>query len=202
MLSDPESEADVESIWTEIKSCLINACDSVCGWKKGNCKQERETWWWNETVESLVKQKRKLWKVWQKGGSKEKYLEANRKAKSGVYVATRKAQEEKFSPLESSESKNFLFKLAKRMKHLNQDIVVDKCVKNDEGCLTYNDSAKLKAWKSHYERLNVEFMWNSDSLPDLNPKIGPPLYITEEMISKAIAKMKTSKAAGPSGISD
>ena len=43
-------------------------------------------------------------------------------------------------------------------------------------------------------------MWNSDSLPDLNPKIGPPLYITEEMISVAIAKMKTGKAAGPSGI--
>ena len=43
-------------------------------------------------------------------------------------------------------------------------------------------------------------MWNSESLPDLEPKIGPPLYITEDMISKAIAKMKTGKAPGPSGI--
>ena len=43
-------------------------------------------------------------------------------------------------------------------------------------------------------------MWNSDSFPVLNPKIGLPLYMTEEMISKAIAKMKTGKAAGPSGI--
>ena len=42
LLSDPDSEADVESIWTEIKSCLINVCGSVCGWTKGNCKQERE----------------------------------------------------------------------------------------------------------------------------------------------------------------
>ena len=31
------------------------------------------------------------------------------------------------------------------MKHENQDIVGDKCVKNDEGCLIYNDSDKLKA---------------------------------------------------------
>ena len=38
------------------------------------------------------------------------------------------------------------------------------------------------------------------TLPDLNPKIGPPVYIIEEMISKAIAKMKTVKIAGPSGI--
>ena len=83
-----------ESIWTEIKSCLINACDSACGWTKGNCKQERETWWWDETIESLVKQKRKLWKEWRKGCSKEKYLEAKKKAKSGVNVAKRKTQEE------------------------------------------------------------------------------------------------------------
>ena len=40
----------------------------------------------------------------------------------------------------------------------------------------------------------------SDSLPDLNLKIGPFLYITKEMISKVIAKMKTGKTAGPSGI--
>ena len=41
-------------------------------------------------------------------------------------------------------------------------------------------------------------MWDSDS-PDLEPKAGPPLYLTE-IISKAIVKMKTGKAAGSSGI--
>ena len=61
-------------------------------------------------------------------------------------------------------------------------------MKNDKGYLTYNESAKLKAWKSHDERLlNVEFVRNIDPLPNLEPKIGPALYITEEMISKAIA---------------
>ena len=110
---------------------------------------------------------------------------AKREAKLGTHVAKRKAQEEKFSKLESSDGKNFIFKLAKRMKCENQDIAGDNCVKNDEGCLTYNDPAKLKAWKSHYERLlNIEFMWNSDSLPDLNRKLGPPLYITEEPLQK------------------
>ena len=33
------------------------------------------------------------------------------------------------------------------MKCENQGIVGDKCVKNDEGYLTYNDSTRLKAWK-------------------------------------------------------
>ena len=39
------------------------------------------------------------------------------------------------------------------MKRENQDNVDDKRVKNDKGCLTYNHSAKLEAWKSHYEGL-------------------------------------------------
>ena len=60
------------------------------------------------------------------GGKKER--------KSRVYVS-KKAQEKRFSELESSDSKNFIFKLAKRIKCENQDIVGD------------NDSAKLTAWK-------------------------------------------------------
>ena len=64
---------------------------------KGNGKQERETWWWDETLKSLVKHQRKLWKEWQKGGSEEKYLEAKRKINSGVYVAKRNAQEKIWS---------------------------------------------------------------------------------------------------------
>ena len=43
-------------------------------------------------------------------------------------------------------------------------------------------------------------MRDSDSLPELEPKIGPLLDITEEIISKALVKMKTGKAAGQSGI--
>ena len=113
----------------------------------------------------------------------------------------KKSPGKKFYQLESSDSRNFIFKLAKRMKHEHHDIVGDKYVKNDKGCVTCNDSAKLKAWKSHFERhLNVELVRNKDSLLDLEPKIGPPPCITNEMISKAIAKVKNAKAVGPFGI--
>ena len=54
-------------------------------WTKENGKQEQETWWWDQTVENLVKHKRKLRIEWQKGGRKEKFIEAKSKAKSDVY---------------------------------------------------------------------------------------------------------------------
>ena len=40
MLSDPDSEEDAESIWTEIKYCLINAGDSVT-----ERRQQRKNIW-------------------------------------------------------------------------------------------------------------------------------------------------------------
>ena len=68
-----------------------------------------------------------------------------------VYL-TKKAASEARSKL------NNVFKIARKMKSENQDIVGEKCVRNDQGNIVYDDDAKLLAWKEHYHRLsNVEF---------------------------------------------
>ena len=63
------------------------------------------------------------------------------------------------------------------MRKNNQDITGEKCVKDDSGRLTINDSDKRNAWRQHYERLlNEEFPWNSVDLSNF-PISGPQLYI-------------------------
>lgn len=42
--------------------------------------------------------------------------------------------------------------------------------------------------------LNTEFWWDSDSLQEVEPISGPPIFITEDMISKATVKVRTAKA--------
>ena len=50
---------------------------------------------------------------------------------------------------------------------------------------------KLIAWKCHYEKLlNVEFPWDSNTLSEEQPLQGPPIRITNEMVSEALSKMK------------
>ena len=57
--------------------------------------------------------------------------------------------------------------------------------------MAFDDSSKAKAWETHYFNiLNVEFPWNKDDLPNEPVVQGPPLYITEDMIYKAISQMK------------
>lgn len=87
------------------------------------------------------------------------------------------------------------------MKDTNKDVVGDKCVRDQNGNLALSDSDKLKVWQKHFETLlNVEFEWDATSLTDTPTTEGPPPYINEEMVKKAIKKMKPGKAAGPSGI--
>ena len=70
---------------------------------------------------------------------------------------------EKFSNIAPNDTG--IFKLAKQMDKTNQDVVGEKCVRNDAGELSLSDEEKMKAWVEHYARLmNVEFEWESDLL--------------------------------------
>ena len=60
---------------------------------------------------------------------------------------------------------------------------------------------KKKAWKQYYERLlHVEFPWCEEDLSEVDPVLGPPPVITQEMVEKSISKMKKAKAPVPSGV--
>ena len=39
------------------------------------------------------------------------------------------------------------------MKTTNQDVVGEKCIRNDHGDLAFDDCAKEKAWKSYCSQL-------------------------------------------------
>ena len=81
------------------------------------------------------------------------------------------------------------------------DVVGEKPVKNDLGEMSLCGDAKQKAWLEHHRRLlNEEFDWDSEHLSVEHPLEGPPIPITTDMVKKAISKMKSGKAAGPSGI--
>ena len=58
---------NADSAWAEIKTCLLNACNTVCGLTRGGKPKSKETWWWNDEVDSIIKEKKRLWKEWQKG---------------------------------------------------------------------------------------------------------------------------------------
>ena len=91
--SDPSTS--VEDLWTLLKSSLLDSAEKVCGrTKKRSFK--KVTWWWNRDVNEAVLRKRRAWKEWQRGGSKEQYVVAKREAKWMIRLAKRLAEERVF----------------------------------------------------------------------------------------------------------
>ena len=180
-------EASTEEIWNKLKTAVLDTTNETCG-KTKKRHHKRETWWWNDEVNSAIAEKRWFWKAWTQGGGKEQYLHAKRNAKRTVYTAKKTAEEKKFSDLKPGMDD--IFKIAKQLRKDNQDVT--NVSKMTQG--------KKVAWKQHYERLlNEEFSWNPEDLT-ADPVVGLPIHIDVEMVVKAITKMKTGKAAGPSGI--
>ena len=160
----------------------------MCGSARPH-RWRRETWWWSEDVDVAVKAKRKAFKAWKAGnGTKAHSKGAVKDADRAVY--------------ENMESKSSeIFRLANQTRRENVDVVGDKPVRNDAGEMSLSEESKQKAWLEHYERLlNVEFEWDPEHLTDEPPLEGPPIPITIDMVKKAIAKMKSVKAASPSGV--
>ena len=150
-------------------------------------------------VDNAIKEKRKCFKAWKAGGSREAYIAAKRVSNRAVFHAKNEAQKVALDDIDFKSPD--IFRLVKQLKHDKQDVVGEKPVKNDAGALSLDDESRKSAWKEHYERLlNVEFDWNPDDLSQEEPVEGPSEPITDELIAKAVAKMSLGKAAGPSGI--
>ena len=132
-------------------------------------------------------------------GSRAAYNTAKRTSNRAVHQA--RSEAEKVALQKIDPRSGDVYRLAKQMRHDNQDVMGEKPVKNDAGQLSLDEEAKKEAWREHYERLlNVEVPWNPEDLSEESPVEGPSEPITLEMITKAISKMASGKAAGPSGI--
>ena len=60
------------------------------------------------------------------------------------------------------------------MNRSKQDVVGERCIKNDAGELSLSDEEKMNAWVEHYTRLlHVEFEWPSDLPTGAAPVEGP-----------------------------
>ena len=116
-------------------------------------------------------------KEWRKGGSREKYQAAKREAKRQVYIARAEAESKKFANvLRREDQRREVFWIARQCVSRNQDVVGEKCVRNDSGALTLTNAERKEAWNCHYGRvMNVENVWEREALPQVDPTEGPAI---------------------------
>ena len=85
------------------------------------------------------------------------------------------------------------------MRKENVDIVGNKPVRNEAGEMSLRRQSRMRGMNI-MKGFNIEFDWDPDHLSNQLPLEGPPIPITIDTVKEAISKMKSGKAAGPSGI--
>ena len=152
------SDEQVDDIWSRLKQGLPSATEKTFGWTK-NGIWRKQTWWWNEKISKDISEKRRLRKLWKAGGNKDKYLDAKWKARHAIYTAKRNAEKEDVCYV--NDNKENIFRVAKQMSTENQGVIGEKCIRGDDGNLSFGDTSKMLAWKQNYDRLlNIEILWS------------------------------------------
>lgn len=193
-----------EVTWEKLKLSLVESAKKICGVTRGQKRQERETWWWAQGVQSVIKSKKEAFKEWQKNrqdaGFRLKYKAACREAKRAVAKAISDAVQHIYDELNTKEGEAKIYKIAKARQRSRQDRQAVNMIKDKDGKILTEEEAIRDRWKSYFEELlNVEN--GREPLKEAAPVEGPESEITRREIELAIRQMKNNKAPGPSGIS-
>ena len=116
----------------------------------GQRNEDKETWWWNESVQECVKKKevKKNWDRLQNEASKKWYKEMREATKREVARAKEHAYEELYDKLETEVGQNELYRLAKQREQAGKDVQLVKVIKDENGVLLSSEDVRQR-WKNY-----------------------------------------------------
>nr|XP_034840840.1 craniofacial development protein 2-like [Maniola hyperantus] len=98
----------VNECWNEMASFMRSVAMDIFGETKNRRRIDKDTWWWSEDVQKVLKEKKDAFKEWKgvsdsdvimKQNKREVYMERKKKAKRAVGIARGKAQEKLYRSL-------------------------------------------------------------------------------------------------------
>ena len=99
---------------------------------------DKETWWWNDEVQEVIKAKKVAKKIWETSGRQEDrdiYRQANKAAKKAVAMNKALAMNELYEELETPEGERKMFRIAKARDKASKDFSHMKQIKNEHGVI-------------------------------------------------------------------
>jgi len=96
---------------------------------------------------------------------------------------------------------NYICQIVKQMFKENKDVVCAGWMKDVDGAIVVVDERIMEVLKRYNEKLmNEEFDWDKDNLEGVKLVSGPRELVSTSKIGTVIAKSKSGKSTGPSGV--
>lgn len=193
--------ASFDGTWEKAEAIMIEASEKTCGRTRGGRGRERESWWWSDEVEAVIKEKKAAYKVWQRSLldiDKLRYRQINNRSKKVVAKARDSAWRAWSEDLYTAVGQNKMFKMAKQMRKDRKDVLGTNFIRGANGNVATDPADVQDRWRGYFEDLlNVE---NPNLLEDTPAILGPIEEVSVQEVSLALRCMKRGKAAGPSEV--
>ena len=203
-------ERGVEQEWHDFRDAVMECATEVCGKRRVGGKGIRKgSEWWNNDVEKVVKEKRRLFERSLQSGRVddwERYKNKRQEVKRVIKEA-KKAADERWGERMSEkfeDRKKMFWKEVKRVRRGDEKREVR--VRDERGQILVENEQVKGRWAEYFEALlnvrderGAELVAVGDGrrMPMMN---GRDREIEKEEVERAISRMKEGKAPGMDGI--
>ncbi|XP_061621461.1 uncharacterized protein LOC133474126 [Phyllopteryx taeniolatus] len=188
--------------WTTAAKVIREAGRRVLGVSSGR-KGEKETWWWNLTVQEIIQGKRLAKKKWDTERTEERrkeYIEMRHRAKVEVAKAKQEAYDDMYGRLDTKEGEKDLYRLARQRDRDGKDVQQVRVIKDRDGNMLTGASSVLGRWKEYFEELMNEENDREGRVEEASVVDQEVAMISKGEVRKALKRMKNGKAVGPDDI--
>ena len=193
----------VQDWWEDRSKVILRVGQEVLGMSTGRRPPgDKETWWWKESVQEMIKAKKeakKKWETSERPEDRESYRQANKEAKRAVATAKAQSLDELYDELETQEGQRKIFRMAKARDKATKDFTQIKQVKDEHGVVLRDQDKIRERWKEYFNTLLNEENPRS-VFEDGVANEGLTPGISREEVKVALAKTKNGKAMGKDGI--
>ncbi|KAL5153310.1 Craniofacial development protein 2 [Glycine soja] len=152
-----QSQGSANDMWNKMSQEIIKVAKETLGESRGFGPRGKESWWWNENVQSKVRVKKECFKEWSRCRNSEtwdKYKIARNETKKAVSEARAQAFDGLYQALGTRDGERSIYRLAKGRERKTRDLDQVKCVKDEEGKVLVHEK-DIKEREELNERLET-----------------------------------------------
>ncbi|RZB81212.1 LINE-1 retrotransposable element ORF2 protein isoform B [Glycine soja] len=201
-----QSQGSANDMWNKTSQEIIKVAKETLGECRGFGPRGKESWWWNESVQSKVRVKKECFKEWFRCRNSEtwdKYKIARNETKKAVSEARAQAFDGLYQALGTRDGERSIYRLAKGRERKTRDLDHVKCVKDEEGKVLVHEKDIKERWKVYFHNLfNDGYGYDSSSLDTREEDRNYKYYrrIQKQEVKEALKRMSNGKAVGPDNI--
>ena len=119
----------------------------MLGESKGKASFNKNSWWWSQSVQEKIRNKKHCYKTWFRCKNSEncqRYKVACRDSKKIIYDAKNLAFSDLYNRLDTKEGERCMYKLAKQRDRRSKDIVQVRGIKDENNKVLFLEK---RYWK-------------------------------------------------------